>query len=181
MGVVGFLVIAIVVFLSLRFLRKVQDSKINESNTEPFIKQKSKSNKNIKSTSSINSIEKLFSLNGRLSRKQFIKTFLLASLAGFIFGFGHGYFRGELSTFFAIPMYASIIVNWAAIIKRYHDINLSGWMVIIQVIVHNIVSTPANPYFLSIIVDALFVLPLWFMKGTVGDNKYGTDPLAKKN
>lgn len=60
---------------------------------------------------------------------------------------------------------ALVVMNYFLIIKRGHDVNLSGWVsVLVQI---------ASGGFFSII--------LYFIKGNVGPNPYGDDPLTYQN
>ena len=55
-------------------------------------------------------------------------------------------------------IYPAVVVN----IKRFHDRNKSGWWVLIALIP---------------LVGALWiVIECGFLRGTVGDNRYGPDP-----
>jgi uncharacterized membrane protein YhaH (DUF805 family) len=76
---------------------------------------------------------------------------------------------GEKDPFFAIFMAVFVIVLLALFIpglavqvRRFHDQNLSGWMVLLGFI----------PYIGGIITIVFMCLP-----GTSGPNKYGADPL----
>jgi uncharacterized membrane protein YhaH (DUF805 family) len=56
------------------------------------------------------------------------------------------------------------IIKVIQIIKRLHDTNLSGWYSVISLI----------PF-----INILFVLFLFFVDGTKGQNKYGSDPRGR--
>lgn len=64
---------------------------------------------------------------------------------------------------FLILALALLIPGLAVQVRRFHDQNLSGWMVLINLI----------PYLGGLVVLVFMCLP-----GTVGANKYGPDPLA---
>jgi hypothetical protein len=51
-------------------------------------------------------------------------------------------------------------------VKRWHDLDQSGWWVLIGFI----------PY-----VNFIVIIILWFVKGTVGSNRFGLDPLSYIN
>ncbi|GHU87403.1 hypothetical protein AGMMS49941_10860 [Deferribacterales bacterium] len=51
------------------------------------------------------------------------------------------------------------------LIKRCHDRNRSGWFILL---------------FLVPIVNLWAIIELGFLRGTVGDNKYGCDPLQQQ-
>ena len=59
-----------------------------------------------------------------------------------------------------VMIYPAIIVN----IKRYHDRNKSGWWILIALIP---------------IVGAIWqLIELGFLRGTIGQNRFGSDPVA---
>jgi len=66
-----------------------------------------------------------------------------------------------------ISAVASIILLWPSIslgVKRCHDRDRSGWFLLIAIIP---------------ILGAIWLLvEIGFMRGTVGDNRFGPDPLA---
>lgn len=100
-----------------------------------------------------------FSPSGRINKK----TFILSSLSITLLQVLLSYATDENSLIyllFILPAaYASIILC----IKRFHDLNKSGW----------------NYLFLVIpLVNIYFLYLLYFKKGTPGDNPYGPDPLA---
>ena len=67
-----------------------------------------------------------------------------------------------------ISILASILLIYphAAVgIKRFHDRNKSGWWYLIV--------------FIPIIGGLWFLIECGFLKGTDGDNDYGSDPLVK--
>lgn len=68
-----------------------------------------------------------------------------------------------------IPM---SILSCSFTVRRLHDVNLPGWLVIITFVSFNIpvINT----------LTTIFLLVLCFIKGTDGPNQYGHDPLAAK-
>ena len=105
-----------------------------------------------------NDTDKIFTTKGRLNRKAyFMKTLKLigimivgAILAQFLIG---------------VPiLIAACIGSYTISIRRLHDLNKSGWWVLI--------------YFLPY-VNLIFGLYLLFTPGTPGYNRYGEDPLAE--
>jgi uncharacterized membrane protein YhaH (DUF805 family) len=84
----------------------------------------------------------------------------------------------------------------ALLAKRLHDRNKSGWLAAL-LIVPMLVASWLDPDFssfapqsgtiqavhtaasvITLLVGIWFLIELGFMRGTAGDNKYGTDPLA---
>lgn len=59
---------------------------------------------------------------------------------------------------------AAIVGGWMISIRRMHDLNKSGWWLLISLI----------PY-----VDIIFSIYVIFAPGTRGDNRYGADPLTE--
>lgn len=124
----------------------------------------------------------LFSFVGRMNRKEYIKRFLISTVLGFIFGFGFGFFTATrsdiLSMLCLLVLFFVLLYSLAAMAKRYHDLNLSGWFCVIQWLAFLFLNSIGSSL-LSTILDLIIIVPLCFIKGTVGDNKYGSDPLAK--
>ena len=58
-------------------------------------------------------------------------------------------------------------------IRRLHDLNLSGWWYMLIFILSLSKSTILN------LIALGFYIYLIFKRGTVGENKYGTDPLSE--
>ena len=102
----------------------------------------------------VNRLDKIFTIQGRLNRQ----TYLIMGLKLFVLAF-----VGGLIGKWGIPLIiAAAVGNIMISIRRLHDLNRSGWFILIFCI----------PY-----VDVLFGLYLLFFKGTNGYNKYGPDPL----
>jgi uncharacterized membrane protein YhaH (DUF805 family) len=104
----------------------------------------------------------LFSSRGRIPRSTF--WYYQLSMLGlyfvaYIMDSGLGYYEGSITVVFSL---AAIIPTIFVNIKRFHDCNYSGWSLLIGMI-------PLANIFVFII--------LGFIKGTVGENKYGPDPL----
>lgn len=114
--------------------------------------------------------ERYFSFEGRLNRKRFI-IFTLISLIPTILTnvwidlafrpSSTNYTYLLLAILFAIP---TIWFNFSAAIRRWHDLNKSGNYAILNIL--------AN----SIFIVAIILLPfLCIKRGTIGDNRYGSD------
>lgn len=141
----------------------------------------------------------LFSVRGRISRSQFwLKWFLpvlgiyivLTILMGTAFSLGSVGIAGGIFIFILVLDLALLWPNVAVLVKRIHDRNKSGWLVLAFYF----------PFFMSLIARALFgpyhpasamfsfvvlAVGLWFliefgfMRGTMGGNHYGPDPVSR--
>lgn len=160
----------------------------------------------------------LFSPQGRINRQKYILGFICTTIAfyiaEFICGFTYGFISPfeslqsnlliflEVFMFYAIPaiyIYISIIL----IIKRFHDINKSGWYSILFItiiaidiakeffkdfgysypqLIENVI-TPTFILFLLIIgiLSFWYTIILIIRKGTEGENRFGQDPLAARD
>ncbi|MCE5360789.1 MAG: DUF805 domain-containing protein [Acidithiobacillus sp.] len=103
--------------------------------------------------------------NGRTHRAEFwwyvlatvIISFILAFIGGFLVGFSATLSHGDMgSTWnyifyapFVLFMIALIIPNLAIEVRRLHDINLSGWWILLTLV----------PYIGSIVILILMLLP----------------------
>lgn len=101
---------------------------------------------------------KLFTTEGRLNRwayfLQGLKVFGLTIVGGILTQFIIG-----------IPiLIAAVVGGWMIGIRRMHDLDKSGWWLLITLI----------PY-----VNMIFSLYVIFAPGTKGDNQYGADPLTE--
>ena len=102
----------------------------------------------------VNQLDKIFTTQGRINRQ----TYLIMGLKLFVLAF-----IGSLIGKWGLPLViVAAVGNIMISIRRLHDLNRSGWFMLIFCI----------PY-----VDILFGLYLLFFKGTNGYNKYGSDPL----
>jgi len=72
-----------------------------------------------------------------------------------------GMFAGIVILVFAI---AATWISIAVAVKRYHDRNKSGWWVLIILV--------------PVIGGLWYLIECGFLRGTVGPNNYGPDPLA---
>lgn len=63
---------------------------------------------------------------------------------------------------FLVVIALATVAQWMVLIRRLHDLNLSGWWSLLYLV----------PY-----VDIIFCLYVLFAKGTDGPNRFGEDPL----
>jgi len=106
--------------------------------------------------------ESFFSSRGRLRRSSYLgRAILLGIPAGIASVIIQDTYDDTAIGWCAIVMIICSILIFIQFIKRLHDINLSGWYSLINLI----------PY-----VGGFFGLIVLFIDGTKGPNKYGTDP-----
>lgn len=115
--------------------------------------------------------ENFFSFSGRLRRRAyFLRVVLLAIPTAFsyaLFEETTSYYKIYDEGLLALSLIALIIssfLNLMQFVKRLHDINHSGWLVLITLI----------PY-----LGALFGLFVMFIDGTEGPNAFGPDPKGR--
>ncbi len=108
----------------------------------------------------------LFSFEGRINRaKYWLYGFLfLIVIYGLLMGLGYLVFGSTgLVVAYVIGFLAIIWPSFALSIKRCHDRGRSGYFILVGLIP---------------IVDIWYIAEVCFMRGTIGPNKYGEDPLA---
>lgn len=125
---------------------KIQSQNVSQTlqDAPPFLPQNHKS--------------KIFTTEGRLNRwAYFVQSLKVCGIA--IIG---GILSGAI---IGIPIVIAAVVGGIMVgVRRLHDLNKSGWWILISFI----------PY-----VDIIFGLYMTFFKGTDGYNKYGPDPLRE--
>ena len=114
-----------------------------------------------------------FSFDGRIRRIEYFLSGIvggivtwIAMLLGvgtFIFGASSGSAGGSVFGLLIglAALIASVWFSLAQGVKRLHDLNKSGWLILLMFIP---------------IVNAIFGLYMLFADGTVGPNQYGADP-----
>jgi uncharacterized membrane protein YhaH (DUF805 family) len=140
----------------------------------------------------------LFSLRGRISRSQFWLKWVLPVLAITVVlaiiivaavQTGNDDTAAVFSVILMIFFLLTLWPNIAVLVKRIHDRNKSGWLMLlyyVPAILDYIISATAGQQspaavFLSLIT---LVVGIWFfiefgcMRGTIGANRYGPDPVA---
>ena len=150
-----------------------------------------------------------FSPRGRISRSQYwLKYFLPVFVIGIIIeliilstgkesGVGSA-FDSLLNLFYLVTLWPGI----AILIKRIHDRNKTGWLVLLlyvplvflaaaliatvtAAVLDNDAATAASGIALAIVGVITVAITIWFfiefgcMRGTVGPNKYGPDPVPQ--
>ena len=101
----------------------------------------------------------------------FLAGIIVGALIGLLGGLGGGGMNAIgylLSGLFGLAYLAVIIPSIALMVRRFHDLNQTGWLALVFIL-------------LSIIPLIGFIVSIgwliWFaMPGTVGPNKYGPDP-----
>lgn len=114
-----------------------------------------------------------FSFNGRIRRMEYFLSFLVGGVVfgiAFAFGIGTALFGasyGSGSSFGIgvligfIALIADIWFSLAQYVKRLHDTDKSGWLILLALIP---------------VVNIGLALYMLFADGTVGPNRYGLDP-----
>lgn len=123
----------------------------------------------------------LLSFSGRINRKAYFYNMIFIIIASFLFGMGFGFSVAKHLILFSVLsfllMLSSTIYGYAITSRRYHDLNISGWMILIQIFVLSFVDIDSIAAIWRILANLLFFIPLFCIKGTDGTNKYGDDPL----
>ena len=110
----------------------------------------------------------LFSFSGRISRSEYwLKGVLVLVPVGILsnilfYGTGSGALR-------ALGMILSLASLWpclAILVKRWHDRDRSAWWLLTLLIP-----------FVNFVAMIWILAEVWFLKGTDGPNRFGTDPL----
>ncbi len=113
---------------------------------------------------------KLFTMNGRITRKQYVLASVFVSFVGFVIAFGIGFASGMADTgeeagnaISAIVSFAVAFVQALLIVRRLHDIGKPGWH-------YWLFFVPLYNIYLGLVI--------LFTPGTQGANEYGSDPTA---
>ncbi len=111
--------------------------------------------------------ETFFSIRGRIRRKDYlIRAILLSIPAGIMNLASEGSQDPGFLLFASLIMIASGILIIIQAVKRLHDINMSGWNLLISFIP---------------IANIIFGLYVMIKDGTPGSNKYGEDPKGRQS
>ena len=100
--------------------------------------------------------KKFFDFSGRASKSEYW-WFQLYNAIIYVLTF---VFQGDLTLLFSILIIVNIIPIWAAAVRRVHDSDKSGWMVLISVIP----------------IIGLYVIVLLIQDGSKGKNRFGAKP-----
>ncbi|MFC1559894.1 DUF805 domain-containing protein [Candidatus Margulisiibacteriota bacterium] len=104
-------------------------------------------------------VRELFVFEGRIGRWKFVLNWCAITIFTAV---AQAIFYPSLQIILIIPMFISLVMQIANIIKRLHDMDAAwGWLLLMLVPIANVI---------------LFLF-LLFQKGTFGPNKYGEDPL----
>jgi uncharacterized membrane protein YhaH (DUF805 family) len=158
----------------------------------------------------MNRVRKLFSLKGRISRKEYLVNYIVKPIALFFalifvgivsIGIFNEIGKKEISEylviFFLIVPTILLFISMALIligaVKRFHDFAQSGWwglttlipllvVVLIEPQFLKLLLMP-NPLFTSFFTGLFLIgsLPALFQKGSDGENLFGEDPLKNIN
>ena len=99
----------------------------------------------------------LWHFRGRIRRKTFWLGKLFFGSVAFLF-----LVNGEIIVYLLYQFLVRPVLEIPLCVKRWHDLNASGWFVLLNLI-------PCT--------DIFFVFVLGFSKGTFRSNRYGSDPL----
>ena len=100
--------------------------------------------------------KKFFDFSGRASKSEYW-WFQLYNAIIYLLTF---VFQGDLTLLFSILIIVNIIPIWTAAVRRVHDSDKSGWMVLISVIP----------------IIGLYVIVLLIQDGSKGKNRFGAKP-----
>ncbi len=114
----------------------------------------------------------LFSFQGRASRSQYWLRYVLpftllfgiiAMIYYFVFG---GYDPPNVLSFDDLLLIFTLVTAWPGLavnIKRLHDRNRTGWFLLLGLIP---------------LLNIWMLVELYFLRGTIGENRFGPDPAA---
>lgn len=118
-------------------------------------------------------LNEIYKTEGRLNRLRYFKYqiiwMLISAVIGFILGFIGGLLSGNAeSLLVTVPTgmwsFAAGIGSIMLGIRRLHDLNKSGWFMLLLLIP---------------LINLVFALYVYLAPGQVGANKYGADPLEE--
>ncbi|MGH2666228.1 DUF805 domain-containing protein [Flavobacterium sp.] len=110
-------------------------------------------------------LENYANFNGRARRSEYwyytLANFILAIIAMILDGvLGLGFGKFGYGPIYGLLFLATIIPSIAVAVRRLHDVNKSGWFILLAFV------PLAN----------IWLLILLFTEGTKGNNQYGADP-----
>jgi tetraacyldisaccharide 4'-kinase len=105
----------------------------------------------------------IWRFSGRARRQDYWKFTLLSIIIAIVLRAGFGAINLEVGSM-AYGIYLAILIPSIAVtVRRLHDINKSGWMILVSLI----------PF-----IGGIWLLILMCLEGTLGPNDYGEDPKA---
>jgi len=117
----------------------------------------------------IQPLKKYLQFSGRASRKEywlFILFIIVCSLVLSLLEGALGLFKVEdISVLSSIFLFATLIPSWMVGIRRLHDTDRNGWWMLLSIIP----------------IGNLILLVFFCLKGTQGENRFGTDPIVNNN
>lgn len=109
---------------------------------------------------------KFFTAKGRLNRKVYFLRGLFIGVVGLMFSLLASALDTMAGFFICIIVMVPALISQVMLgIRRWHDLNKSGWFILLTGIP---------------IIGAFVGLYVLFAVGTKGDNTYGADPLSRK-
>ena len=135
-------------------------------------------------------IKNYVNFSGRASRSEYWKfililiivTIILTLIDVFTGTYNEKSGRGLLSNMFYFIIF---IPNLAVQVRRLHDVNKSGWWILIIMILLIVPSlfdvNNSRWWFIVVIpiIGYIWLLVQFCIKGTEGDNRFGSDPLQQ--
>ena len=138
-------------------------------------------------------LNNIFRIEGRIGRLQYFFVLLLTIFIYFFLGilyiFGaalvdnpHLASKETYSFVMQLVSFFASFIMFIPAIKRMHDINISGWWIVlwgapIEVFLLLLPSIGGILVVLSILAKVIFGISLLVIKGTEGENKYGSPNL----
>lgn len=132
------------------------------------------------------------SFSGRLNRKPYWIAAIPLMVAGLVSQAAVTFLMGPLAGMAVGILF--LYPSFALTVKRAHDRNRPTWLIgaffILMVLItlltppdiEQMEASPSTPFLLAAIVwlvmSLFFLIDLGFLRGTVGPNRYGPDPLA---
>jgi uncharacterized membrane protein YhaH (DUF805 family) len=104
-----------------------------------------------------------FSFDGRISRSTYWLKYFLVWVGIYIVA---AVLDAIVGTGVIISLVVYIVGLWPAIavsVKRCHDRNRSGWFLLVSLIP---------------IIAIWVIVEIWFLRGTIGENRFGPDPVV---
>ena len=117
----------------------------------------------------MNYAQLLFSFQGRINRSIFWLKFSVPMMLGYLIAWlldvnlGTSFQPGNVGVIYLLYGLAAIYPSIAVNVKRAHDRGRSGWFILL---------------FLVPLLNIWPAIELGFLRGTLGPNQYGPDPLA---